>query len=274
MVFNPLPNLGKAAKFYSPFVEPSGQGFQFDPAALALFTAMTVPPTAARMQLINTTIINLKDTGVWTQLDVLYFLAAHDAQAARLNWKSPGGAFDAVAVNSPTFAVDRGYTGNGSNSRLRTNYTPSTNAVAQTQNNASLLIWSLTNSASNSADAGSLTAPRSYVVARLGSGIAAQVSLNNATQDNVTIATSLGLIGVSRVSSTVERAWQNGVQLGVDVSNTSTGLASQEQWVLGANASDFSTRQIALAAFGASLVGLENSFYNICLSYMQAVGAA
>jgi hypothetical protein len=42
---------------------------------------------------------------------------------------------------------------------------------------------------------------------------------------------------------------------------TSTALPSQEQWICGANSTNFSARRIAMAAWGASLAGKEVSFF-------------
>ncbi len=77
----------------------------------ALVARMAVPPASARRALIDAVIAGLKADGVWARLDWLCLLAAHDAQAARLNWRSATKAL--AAVNSPVFMADRGYQGDG-----------------------------------------------------------------------------------------------------------------------------------------------------------------
>lgn len=81
----------------------------------ALVAAMSVAPDSTRQTLINTTIEKLKlyktsfGDSLWSRLDFLVMCWAHDAQAARINWKDP--AQIGTVVGSPTFTVDRGYAG-------------------------------------------------------------------------------------------------------------------------------------------------------------------
>jgi hypothetical protein len=72
-----------------------------DPDAAAYASAMTVAPSAARVALIDTFVRAIKAGGLWTRLDLLYLLAAHDAQAARVNVMAPG-LHTCSAVNSPS----------------------------------------------------------------------------------------------------------------------------------------------------------------------------
>lgn len=103
--------------------------------AKALFARMTTPPTRARMNLINQMIGALLDAGVWQKLDALYVMAAADSQAARLNWIAD--QYNLTAVNSPTFTVDSGYTGNGTSSYLSTGMVASTlNASGKMKQNS------------------------------------------------------------------------------------------------------------------------------------------
>lgn len=97
-------------------------GSSYDPAAVALFARMTTPPSDARKTLINDLIVALKAAGVWAQLLALYVTAAADAQAAGLNWISA--TYNLVPLSSPTFTVDRGYTGGGA-AYLSTGISPS-----------------------------------------------------------------------------------------------------------------------------------------------------
>ena len=89
-----------------------GGGGSFESETVSLLSAMTTQPTDLRKSQINTLIVSLKAAGVWSKLGVLYVFAAAAAQAALLNWKNPSGTA-ALATNSPTFTVDRGYSGDG-----------------------------------------------------------------------------------------------------------------------------------------------------------------
>ncbi|MEW6257105.1 MAG: hypothetical protein AB1592_14220 [Pseudomonadota bacterium] len=54
--------------------------------ATALIARMTAAPSTARATAIGALVRSLASAGLWQKLDALYLLAAHDAQAARLNW--------------------------------------------------------------------------------------------------------------------------------------------------------------------------------------------
>ncbi|WP_062228782.1 Com family DNA-binding transcriptional regulator [Aureimonas frigidaquae] len=93
--------------------QPAGGGY--DPEVDTLLARMTMAPAAARRQLISVLVADLKAAGIWARLDGFWMLAAHDAQAARLNWCSA--AMDLVPMNGPAFTQDRGY-GKGQRRRI------------------------------------------------------------------------------------------------------------------------------------------------------------
>jgi hypothetical protein len=117
-------------------------GVSYAAEATALFARFTTPPTDARKGHINTLIAALKNASVWTKLDCLWVLAAADAQAAQRNWKAD--AFNLTPTNAPTFAADRGYTGNASNAYLATGFNAATAGGQYAQNSGSLGVWRLT----------------------------------------------------------------------------------------------------------------------------------
>jgi hypothetical protein len=266
-----VPLVAQAGPLINPYRFAVASGFE--PEADTLFAAMTSQPDATRKALINGLIAGLKADGIWSQLDLFYITAAHDAQAALLNWKSPG-TFDLIAVNSPGFTVDRGYTGDGASSRLRTQYIPSTHAVNLTQNSASAWVWSRTAAAASTTigDIGNTTGNRISVVAR--NNVDNQRTwINDTTASDRAVVTGAGLSGTSRTASGVKKLWKDGSQLGADFAVTSTGLPTTEQWVLGANSGHFSVKEIAAALWGSSLSGLETSLKNRLQTYMTGVGA-
>ena len=112
------------------------------------FSPFTTPPDPTRKALINTLVKSLKAAGVWTKLDALYLFAAADAQAARRNWIQD--LYNATAVSSPTFAADRGYTGDGAAAYLDTGFNPSTASSPKlTQNSAHASAWDRTSRAAD-----------------------------------------------------------------------------------------------------------------------------
>lgn len=91
-------------------------GGSYNADAQAAFNAMTVQPSSQRKSLYNALIPNLKADGLWSKLDWLCIMAAHDAQAARRKLRAPTKSL--AAVNTPAFVVDRGYAGNNLSSHL------------------------------------------------------------------------------------------------------------------------------------------------------------
>jgi hypothetical protein len=239
-----------------------------------LTAAMDVAPTIRRKGLINTYVAGLKTAGVWTKLDLLYVLAAHDEQAARLNWVAPA-TFEAVNVGAgPTFVADRGITGNGSSTAWSTGYTPATHASQLAQDSASLWVWCLTNVAENAADFGAAVTHNSFVRTR-SAGDAISYTVNGATTSTVGSATSIGMTGISRADGTNQQAWKNGAASGAAAAGASTGLPAAAFRIGGRGNDLWSTKQIAMAAAGAALsAGEAEDFYDLTLAYLQGVGAA
>lgn len=242
-------------------------------AAAAVIAAMSTPPSAARAGAITTLVNSLQASGVWDLLDVLYVLAAADSQAALLNWKAPA-SFTASAVNSPTFTADRGFTGNGTTSRVNTGWVPSTNGVKYTQNSASAWLWSNTEGSVTNGDLGGKADATKQCLMRLRSVNSFLGRVNDADSTQAANGGAIGFFGMQRISSTTKNYWKNGAQLGTNIAANSVGVNADAQWICGCNATGFPTNQQALAAWGASLAGKEAAFYNAVLTYMQAVGNA
>jgi hypothetical protein len=80
----------------------------------ALVARMSVAPSTARKNVINRRIQRLKagpysSSNIWGKKGVDYVFQAHDAQAARLNWKGSTG--DLTVSGTPVFTTNRGYKG-------------------------------------------------------------------------------------------------------------------------------------------------------------------
>jgi hypothetical protein len=248
------------------------------PEADLLIDTMTVRPQGNRAFLISDTIRRLKAADIWQKLDVLWMLAAHDAQAARLNWKAPA-SFALTAVNSPTFTADRGYAGNGSSSYLNTGWDGATNGVNFTQDNASAFVWDLTNrggitrcSLGNSSTTSATTIyPRSMANVYFG-------RVNDFAAGGLANTSSDGFFITNRTSSTALTSYRNAVSIGSHGSVSSVAMASQDFYIGALNnvgtAGLFSSDQHACAGMGADLDSQQGALYNIMRSYMRTVGAA
>ena len=259
-----------------------GSSPSYDPDALALFAAMSVEPDNTRKALTNSTIVALKSAGIWEDLDLLYCLAAHDAQAARLNWRNPS-TYTCALVNAPAYTVDRGYQGDGSTSYLNTQWQPGTHGVRYADYDASLWVWSRTDAQVDGCDIGTRsTSPNSRessIFTKHSSGaLLMRINQGNIGGATTDMANSMGLYGAQRVddSSTIYR-WKDGAAVApaTGSNHAFTGRPTANLGVCARiGALSYSPRQIAFAAAGASLAGKEAAFYSIINDYMTAVGAA
>lgn len=248
----------------------------YDPATDALFAALTGSYSDALKLAINDAIISLKTLGAWDDFDVLYPIGAipgtdaANADDSRLNWKSPGN-FTAIPVNAPTHG--NGYwQGDGSSSRLRTQYTPSVNGVKYTRDEASMAVWSQTNLVANVADIGGVGTSTAFIVTKFHATSGMLARLNDITNTIFATADSLGMYQSQRTSSNAVKIYKNGSLLGTNSSTTSNGIAPLEQWICGANNSQFSSRKVSLAWWGASQTGRESSLYTIFQTLFTAAG--
>lgn len=245
----------------------------YAPASEAIFTEFTTPPSDTDKTNINNLVTTLKTEGIWDALDILYVLAAADSQAALVNWKNPG-TKTLVVGGSPSFTAYRGFTGNGTNTYLETNWTPSAEGVNYTLNDASLWAWCLTSSGVNSRVAGNNSNPMVSINPRNTSNQANCVV--NSPSTSVLIISSVtdgsGFLGAQRRSSSDVRLWKNGSQIGSS-SLASTSLPASSQWILGLKTGVYDTREVSFAAWGGACISKEASFNLAVRSYMQSVGA-
>lgn len=242
--------------------------------ATALFARMTSQPDATRKGHINTLITALKTASVWTKFDAFYILAAHDSQAALLNWVST--SFNATATSSPAFTTDRGYTGNGTSAYLDTGFNPtSASSPKYAAASATLGAWSLSNTTgfneyaigSQSTNAAALN-PRS-TVANTTRGI-----INRSTVENFGSNTrGDGLHMLTRTASNVTQSYVNGAANGAASGNANNAFPNVNIAILSCNL-NYSSRQIALAFIGQGFNSTEaTAIYNACSAYLTAVGA-
>jgi hypothetical protein len=252
---------------------------KIDPDAAAIIAAMTVPPNGARRTLINSTVLSLKAGGVWSLLDTIWFMAAHDEQAGRLNWKNPA-AFTLTAVGAVAFEVDKGWARLSGVSYMETSWSASLNGANYKQNDASFGVYSRTNTAEAARDMGAVGDIWCSISARWSDNMTS--TRNNNTGSDGPLRTSrvssLGMFVARRPAANSQQEYVNGLFLG---SNTqaSGGLPVQSFLICAAKGresiNEYSTRQYALAFTGAAMSDAQHAqFYTIVQDYMTAVGAA
>jgi hypothetical protein len=262
----------------SPAVWANGAFVPSNEETATLIAAMTGSYSKALKQAWDDAIGALKTSGAWTDFDILYPIGAipgtssENAADSRLNWKNPA-AYTLLAVNSPTHG--NGYwQGDGSSARLRTQYTPSSNAVEYLQDDMSLWFWSLTDSAVTAGDCGNSNVfPLARLITRNASDQAQLYTNDESALFRVSMTDSLGLYAIQRRAVDDKRLWKNGSQFDVTyTTHASTGLPTQEFWVCGANSNGFSSKRCAMFAAGASQATREASTYTTIQTLFTAAG--
>jgi hypothetical protein len=245
-----------------------------------LIAAMSVPPSAGRARLYDNLIRKLKNGGVWTQLDFLYIMAAHDEQAGRVELKSPGTRTlsyeGTLAAGDHT--TDRGFTGDGSGEYLATAFEPSTHAVAMTQDDATVGSWSVvTNTGGAGFDIGQIPADVMRINPRTGADLVA-CRLNTTTNDNPISGSTdsrvhTAIVRTGAATGTAYRFTDFSTSTTGDYDVTSTGLGTLPVTFM-RDGSVYSTRTIAVGYAGGALDATEIGVMDTALrEYLTTVGA-
>jgi hypothetical protein len=258
----------------------------FEPETLTLLAALTGTYGSARRVEMNALIKSLKDAGVWATLNQLC-VAGLNSGDSLINWRSPG-TLNATLVNAPAFTADRGFTGNGTNSYINSNLTPSTIGSNFTQNSNSISVYSRTDSSGDFAEVGLFAGSNQFAITarRTVSGtpnrFTGRANEFASDADNGTNSDSRGLFSTNRVSSTSVVSYRNGTQIqsksttSVALSGFNAPLAIGALPVVGSSSVFFySTRQYAAWALGAGRSADQEAAFNSALTtYLTHIGAA
>ena len=199
------------------------------PESEAIFAAMGTQPSDARKRIIDNLVRGLKDDGIWDILDFLYVLAAHAENSSLINWLNPG-TFDATNVHSTAYTVDQGYTGDGANDYLNTNYNPNTDGINYLQDDASAGVYVMTNVDEAARDfGGNDGANFTYILPRLANNT--WIRLNAAGASSVANIDSRGFFIISRLDATDDDCYKNKVKI-IDGSTASSGFSSANFFTL------------------------------------------
>lgn len=253
-----------------------------DADAWAVITAMTVRPPFARQTLIKTLVDALKAAGLWTKLDRLFILAAHDSQASLIDWKSHATKLAAAAAGSPSvlpvFTADRGWQGTGSGLTLGGFLTGEFNAAVgsnqMAQDSAHLAVWNhLASSGSGAGTFREAGGGQALIACR--NPTAVLWCMSNAIGADIPAQTGngTGFYAWSRQSSASYHAYQDTNDLG-SISRASAALVPGAFHVL-RGGSGYSNAQVAVACWGGGLSGTEiTDLRNALRAYLAGVGAA
>lgn len=238
----------------------------YDPDAAAYFAAMTVQPSAARKTLINTLIVGLKADGVWSKLSWLSLLAAHDAQAARLNAVTPTKSF--TAAGSASFTVDRGYQGNGTGATYLDASEGFTTAGQFTQNSAFIATY-VNLSSAGSGGVGQGFSAGAWAMMGIASDYSCSCFMNNLTQFAPTAPSWTGLFTLTRTASTTTTMYRGTTSFGAS-SDASTGVPTSGT----VRSLRYGSERQAAAMWGSGLTAANVSNLNSRLvTYLTALGA-
>ena len=237
--------------------------------ASALFDRLSVKPSNSRLNKMNTLFRSLENHGIIEHMDALYLMVAHNEQAACLNWIQD--AYDLTPMNGPTFAVDQGYTGNGSSTYLDTGFNPATAVGAKfSQNSGHLSVWSNT-SAQGSGNQVEIGNANSTIQCRNNLN-EARHRLNSGTSGGVgDITEGKGLYVTSRTGplSSDNKLYKNG-ELILSDSSLSQAPDSSSIFILGRTgslqATSYSSRQVSVASIGGGLTQQQVIDFSTALS--------
>lgn len=249
------------------------------PETRSLIDRFDVRPDVVRSDAIDALVRSLQDAGVWAKLDALYLTAAHDEQAARLNWVED--AFNLAPQGGPVFTVDRGFQGDGVGAYLNTGFNPSAAPSAYTLDSAHVSTWGLTAHAAGvylpagMRDADN-AAGRLQIIPRLADML--NVRVNSFTPIAVANTETQGLFVANRPDASNMAAYLNGASI-ASGAVPSLSLPNAELYLLaqntaGTGANSFSPSQLAAATVGAGLTDDEVAALHSALgAYLQLLGA-
>lgn len=214
---------------------------------------VTTAPSKWYLNNLNTLIINLKNAGIWQQLDRFWIFATETQQAANVSIINPSST-QVQPVNNPTFTPLVGYQGNGTSSFVNTNYNPFTQGVNYTLNNCSLGYYNLTNNGSSNVKQMGSYDGTNFVDIFFENGNDAVVALNSGTLvSNATFSQFAGLFAGQRANNTVS-IYFNG---GFSGSNTNAAVAIPNLNLFidarnnNGTAGELDTKKIAMAFAGS-----------------------
>ena len=167
----------------------------------AVYDAFPSKPDAAYAQQQDIMVRALVAAGIWAKLDVFYVFAQNARDSALVNWVNPG-TFNAIEVNGLiNFVQWQGYTGNGVNQYLRTQYNPQLHATNYLQNSASFGVYIRDNINENTIDIGYRGVSDSYLASRY-TGSAYHTINDNTVNGALSLDSSGFWISAPRVCAT------------------------------------------------------------------------
>lgn len=246
---------------------PTEEAFDSDYQAIldrATTLGYTLPSSSQQAQQ-NQLVLDLKSSGIWALLDVLYVFANDGSSGfATINWKSPS-THQVTLVSSPTWTSNIGFNGNGTSSYLNTNWNPATNGVNYTLNSACFFAYVFDDQGVNDLS-GSLSGSNGVFIRPKGPSNLTANRINDASNLAVSSTNAIGLHSMVRTGSTARALYKNGSSAGSD-SQVSTAIPSLNLFIgaynNGGTPALFNTRQWSVFGAGSGSINQSSLYTNI-----------
>jgi len=245
-----------------------------------VYDAMTTPPSATNAGYQNAMVSDLVDAGYWARMDLFYVFAqeTNTASEALINWIDPG-TYDATNQHSTAWTTLEGYTGDGANDFIDTEYNPNTNSTHFTQNSGTLGIYNRLDIASRQQYDMGATDGTNQVSMTSNYSDAAYCRINCSTAITGANTNSTGMYIGTRRSATEIEMYRNGSSILSSTSNNSAGIPNTATINILARESNATTRayyslnQASIAFVMDAVSDEEATAINTILeTYMDAIG--
>jgi hypothetical protein len=210
----------------------------------------------------NTLLSSLKTAGVWSKLDTFANFATDGSiNFALIDWKR---LTQYTNINSATFTINEGFTGNGTSSYLSTNFNPQIGTNNYALNNASRYIFLFNGS-------NILDGTPAFGRNRISIGNSALQTINqdgNGLNSAFNYTSTKGMKSIHRTSSTNVELFNDTIKESRTANSTS--ITSTSQLIL-RSSSAYSNSKISMYAMGCSLVSENTAFVNAYNTYINSL---
>jgi hypothetical protein len=253
---------------------PSSTPISFDSDYQAILTYASTqgftPPSDIQKTYQNQLVVDLKNAGIWTDLDIFYVFATDgDENYAKINWKNPN-VYNIIENGAVDFTTNIGFKTNTTNvsNYFDTQYSTQTSKTGYTLTDAARFTWDYDGSGTGVYD-GASGGPRESFNGLNDAGQRIQ-------QDNTNLPSAFNNVGVGL--KLIQRTSASNVNMYNNTStptsfvrnNTSLIAGNQLIFKMGDNSAPGSYR-LSLYGLGASMTGKENDLLTSITNYMTTI---
>lgn len=245
-----------------------------------VLAGFSVQPDDTRIELMDVFIGQLKSDNLWDILDCLYIMSAHDEQAARVNWKSPGDFALRSEDTGHSWIVDSGF-GLDGNGTLNTDWALNTRTALGNikYNQFCMGIWSGhtgTTAGPHTLMGGAAAGQKGFMITGRKSNNAWQhQGHGNLTSEDGGLDSDDdgGLWHISRTGGGSYWPFRNGVGEPEEFSTAKTPLTTQSVRIGGQNAAEHTiVTKLRAAYFGGKFIAGEDlKMYNAMRTFMDGI---